>query len=317
MEKKQLLQATRLNINILISKYTSHMMTSDLVSVIIPVYNSERYLEECLDSVISQTYKNIEIIVVDDGSTDSSSDILKRYSDKVNVFSQKNNGLATALNLGISKMNGHWFKWFSPDDVMYSYTIETLVDEAKKFSDDIIIYSNWNIINDAGNILREFHESNYNELSNFDYNIRLLDGQQINVNTTLIPSSLFNKCSIRELDDPVAIDYDFFLYSALFHGITFHLITKPLIKYRIHSQQLSHTNISKTLDYISDIKNEILERLDVSLRDKYIHELKQYQKTKPTKRKTMEFGMKLLSSRSSWASDRILTFYLNKVRRGR
>ena len=134
------------------------MMTSDLVSVVIPVYNSEKYLEECLNSVISQTYQNIEIIVIDDGSTDSSPDILKKYSDRVNVFSQKNNGLASALNLGISKMKGHWFKWFSPDDVMYPHTIETLVDGAKKHSNNTIIYSNWNIMDDTGNIIREFHE---------------------------------------------------------------------------------------------------------------------------------------------------------------
>ena len=292
-------------------------MTSELVSVVIPVYNSEKYLEECLNSVISQTYQNIEIIVIDDGSTDSSPDILKRYSDRVSVLSKKNNGLASALNLGISKMKGHWFKWFSPDDVMYPYTIETLIDEAKKYSDNAIIYSNWNIIDDTSNVLREFCESDYNYLSDFDYNIRLLDGQQINIKTTIIPSSLFDKCSIRELDDPVAIDYDFFLCSALLHGTTFHLISKPLIKYRIHSDQLSHKNISKTLDYISEIKNEILQRLDGSVKDRYIHELKQYQKTKPTKQKTMEFGMKLLSSVPSWASDRILIFYLNKIRQNR
>ncbi len=293
------------------------MMTSDLVSVVIPVYNSERYLEECLNSVISQTYQNIEIITIDDGSTDSSLEILKKYSDKVHVFSQKNNGLASALNLGISKMKSRWFKWFSPDDVMYPYTIESLVDEAKNNPSNTILYSNWEIIDEKGKKLREFQESNYNELSDFEYNIRLLDGQQINVNTTLIPSHLFEKVSIRGLDDPVAIDYDFFLYSALLCDVKFHLISKSLVKYRIHSDQLSHRNISKTLSYISNIKNEILNQLDVPLRDRYIHELIQYQKTKPTKQKTMEFGMKLLSSSPSWASDRILTFYLNKIRRGR
>ena len=292
-------------------------MTSELVLVVIPVYNSEKYLEECLNSVISQTYQNIEIIAIDDGSTDSSPDILKRYSDKVHVFSQKNNGLASALNLGISKMKGHWFKWFSPDDVMYPYTIETLVDEAKHNSSNTILYSNWEIIDQKGKKLREFQESNYNELSNFEYNLRLLDGQQINVNTTLIPSYLFEKCTIKDLDDPVAIDYDFFLCSALSHDIKFHLISKPLMKYRIHSDQLSHKNISKTMDYISKIKNEILMQLDDSTRTKYIHQLEQYQKTKSTKQKTMEFGMKLLFSAPSWASDRILIFYLNKIRQNR
>jgi len=77
-------------------------MTSDLVSVVIPVYNSEKFLEECLDSIFTQTYQNIEIIAVDDGSTDSSPDILERYSDKIYIISQKNQGLASALNLGIS-----------------------------------------------------------------------------------------------------------------------------------------------------------------------------------------------------------------------
>ena len=137
-------------------------MTSDLVSVVIPVYNSEKFLKQCLDSILTQSYQNIEIIAVDDGSTDTSSGILERYSDKINIISQKNQGLASALNLGISKMKGSWFKWFSPDDVMYSNTIEILIDEAKNHSDNTIIYSNWNIIDDTGNTLREFHESNYN-----------------------------------------------------------------------------------------------------------------------------------------------------------
>ena len=289
---------------------------SELVSVIIPVYNSAQFLKESLESVLNQTYQNIEIICIDDGSTDNSLEILESYSDKITIISQENKGLASALHTGIKQMKGDWFKWFSPDDVMYSYTIKTLVDEAKKHS-NTIVYSNWEIIDEKGNKLRAFHESNYNELSDFEYNIRLLDGQQINVNTTLIASSLLEKCSFRELDDPVAIDYDFFLCSALLCGISFHLISKSLIKYRIHSEQLSHENISKTLDYISEIVNRVLQKLDAHIRDRYIHELKQYQKTKSTKRKTMEFGLKLLSLTPSWVSDRILIFYLNKIRQNR
>ena len=292
-------------------------MPSDLVSVIIPVYNSEKFLAECLDSILTQSYRDIEIIAVDDGSTDTSSGILERYSDKINIISQKNQGLVSALNLGISKMKGSWFKWFSPDDVMYSNTIETLIDEAKNHPDNTIIYSNWNIIDDTGNILREFHESNYNELSEFDFNVRLLDGQQINVNTTLIPATLFKKYGVRELDDPVAIDYDFFLRSALLHNAKFRLTSQPLVKYRIHSDQLSHKNISKTLNYISEIKDEILMKLDEPLRNKYNHGLEQYKKTKPVKTKTLEFGMKLLSSAPTWASDRLLMLYLNKIRHNR
>ena len=280
---------------------------SELVSIVIPIHNSEQFLKESLESIINQTYSNIEIICVDDGSTDNSLEILKSYSKKITIISQKNQGLASALNAGIKQMQGKWFKWFSPDDVMYSHTIETLVNAAKKYPNSII-YSNWEIIDEEGIKVRNFNESNYNELSDFEYNIRLLDGQQINVNTSLIPSVLFEKCCIRELDDPVAIDYDFFLHAALLYKIKFHLIEKELIKYRIHTKQLSHNNMTRTLDYISKIKYEIFQHLDDKSKNKFMDELKIYQNSKSTKRKTMDLGIKLLSSVPSSVSDKVLIF---------
>ena len=291
-------------------------MSRNKVSIVIPVYNSEMFLKESMDSILNQSYKNIEVIVVNDGSTDNSQQILEQYCDKITIINQKNSGLASALITGIKKSSGKWFKWFSPDDVMFYNAIETLVDEAEKYS-DTIIYSDWEVIDEKNNRLRSFQESNYNELSDFEYNIRLLDGQLINVNTALIPSSLFQKNFIRDLADHVAIDYDFFLRSALLHDTKFYLISKPLIKYRIHSNQLSHKNILKTMNYISKIKNEILMQLDDSMRIKYIDELEKYQKTKSIKQKTLKFGMKTLSSIPSWVSDRILIFYLNKIRQNR
>ena len=293
------------------------MSSNELVSIIIPIYNSEKYLKECLNSLFEQTYENIEIIAVDDGSTDSSLQILQDYSDRLKIFSQENNGLYSALKVGISKIQGKWCKWFSPDDVLYPNAIEIQVNEAKKQPDNTILYSNWDIIDENGKLLREFHESNNNGLSSFEYNIRLLHGQQINVNTTLIPSILFQKPGVRNLDEPVAIDYDFFLNCAIFHDVKFHLVPRSLVKYRIHADQLSHKNISKTLDFISNLKDELLMNLDESLRNKYNFGIEEYKKTQPKKTKTLEFGMKLLSSAPSWASDRILTLYLNKIRHNR
>ena len=98
------------------------MTQNKLVSVIIPVYNSAKFLEECINSILEQSYKDIEIIAIDDESTDSSIDILKSYSSRINVISQKNQGIAASLNLGISKIQGNWVKWFSPDDIMYQNT---------------------------------------------------------------------------------------------------------------------------------------------------------------------------------------------------
>jgi len=118
-------------------------LAKDKVSIVIPVYNSEAFLRESLESVLNQTYKNLEIIAIDDGSTDNSLEILYKYSDKVQIISQQNQGLAAALNNGIKKITGRWFKWFSPDDILYPHTIETLVSKAKQLPENSIIYSNW------------------------------------------------------------------------------------------------------------------------------------------------------------------------------
>ena len=167
-------------------------------------------------------------------------------------------------------MKGKRLKWFSPDDLMFPNSISLLADEYNKRDKNTIVYSNWNIIDSNGKYLRYFQESNYNDLSNFDFNIRLLDGQQINVNTSLIPYDILKNGTVfSNLDDPVTIDYDFFLRCAILNKTRFHLISKPLIQYRIHSNQLSHKNISKTLDYLKNIKLEILSNLLEEEKTKY------------------------------------------------
>ena len=259
---------------------------NEFVSVIIPVYNSEKFLKESIESVLNQTYKQIEVIAINDGSTDNSQKILEQYSDKITIISQTNHGLAHALNVGIKKIKGKWFKWFSPDDILYPKAIEILVNEAKKLQESTIIYSNWELIDEKGNKLRDFSESNFNDLNCFDFNVRLLDGQLINVNTALVPYSLIkNGCTIRNASDPVVIDYDFFLRAGILFNTKFHLISKSLVKYRIHSDQLSHKNISKTLEYISEIKNEALSKLDESKKTQYLTALQKYEKKKSFQKK--------------------------------
>ncbi len=290
----------------------------DKVSVVIPVFNSEKFLRESIESVLNQTWKNFEIIAIDDGSTDKSLEILQQFSDKITVLSKSNQGLAAALNSGIEKIHGKWFKWFSPDDVLYPNAIETLVTDAKKLPENTIVYSNWDLIDEQNKRLRSFSESNYNDLGVFDFNVRLLDGQQINVNTTLVPSILFKRgCQFRQLDDPVAIDYDFFLNAGIIHNTGFHLIEKILLQYRIHSKQLSHRNIAKTLSYLSEMRSEVLSKLTKADKDNYLKALEKYNKTKPLSKKTMELGLKFAINLPEWASDRLAVFYLNKIRRSR
>ena len=86
------------------------------VSIVIPVYNGEDYLAYAIDSALSQTYENKEIVVINDGSTDNTDEICKSYGDKIRYFVKKNGGVASALNLAIEKMDGEYFSWLSHDD---------------------------------------------------------------------------------------------------------------------------------------------------------------------------------------------------------
>lgn len=293
--------------------------SEELVSIIIPIYNSEKFLKKSLESAINQTYKNLEIICINDGSNDDSLNILNQYNDKIIIISQKNLGLASAVNSGINKMKGKWLKWLSPDDILYPNSIEILVNESKKLPENTILYSNWEIINEKGTKLRNFHESNFNDLEKFDFIVRLLDGQQININTTLIPKTIFDSgCMFRSLKELVAIDYDFFLRSGIFFGINFHLITQPLIQYRIHKEQHSHKNIKKTLKFLDTLRHELIFKLDKDTQIKYQKALQNYQKNKPINKQILRLGLQfLLKFLPSVLSDKLLIFYLKNIRSSR
>lgn len=125
-------------------------MNDEIVSVIVPIYNVEKYLSDCLNSIINQTYKNLEIILVDDGSTDESSTIANYYSKKdkrIKVFHKKNGGLSDARNFGIEKANGKYLLFVDSDDFIEVTMIEELINSINEFHSDIsvcgrYIYSN-------------------------------------------------------------------------------------------------------------------------------------------------------------------------------
>lgn len=100
------------------------------LSVIIPVYNVEKYLKRCIDSVLNQTYNNLEIIVVNDGSTDLSLDICKEYEEKkkIKLYSQKNKGQSASRNLGIEAATGDYIAFLDSDDYIEPKMYEILVD---------------------------------------------------------------------------------------------------------------------------------------------------------------------------------------------
>ena len=117
------------------------------VSIVIPVYNGSNYLAEAIDSALAQTYPNVEIIVVNDGSNDDGATerIAKAYGKKVRYFSKENGGVSSALNFGIREMTGEWFSWLSHDDLYTPKKIERSVDALRRLlpekRDKTIVYT--------------------------------------------------------------------------------------------------------------------------------------------------------------------------------
>ncbi len=113
------------------------------VSVIIPVYNVEKYLPKCLDSVVGQTYKNLEIVCVNDGSPDNSAEILENYAKKdsrIKIITQKNEGLSGARNTGINAATGDYTVFLDSDDWIDTDTVENAVSVAEKNSSDVVMW---------------------------------------------------------------------------------------------------------------------------------------------------------------------------------
>ena len=101
-------------------------MLNDTVSIIVPIYNKEKYLEKCLDSILGQTYRDLEIILVDDGSTDNSLAICQHYAEKdprIKIYHKPNGGVSSARNLGLEKSTGTLISFADPDDSLHAECI--------------------------------------------------------------------------------------------------------------------------------------------------------------------------------------------------
>lgn len=114
---------------------------NQLISIIVPVYNMERYLDDCLSSLVNQTYRQIEIILVDDGSTDSSYQLCKKYKEhdeRIVLISQDNAGLSAARNVGIENSCGEWLFFLDSDDMLRADALSVLLAIANRLDTDIV-----------------------------------------------------------------------------------------------------------------------------------------------------------------------------------
>ena len=123
------------------------------ISVIIPAYNGDRYIAQAIDSVLAQTYTNYEIIVVDDGSTDNTSNIVQAYGDRVHYIYQENQGVAVSRNRGIRASQGEYIAFLDQDDIFFPNKLLEQLSCFEQYPEAGIVHSGWLRINYSGEIL--------------------------------------------------------------------------------------------------------------------------------------------------------------------
>jgi glycosyltransferase involved in cell wall biosynthesis len=212
------------------------------VSIVIPCYNGEDFIRESIQSAIDQTWVNKEIIVIDDGSTDKSLEIIKEYKE-VQYFSKPNGGTSSALNLGIRRATGEWIHWLSADDVLYDNAIEKMMEVIDKTSNayDYIYYTSYEIIDEDGSFKRVHNEPDYSKLG---HEIRVAEQFHNfygNGSSSMIARQKFKEIGGFKEDFGYGEDYEFWLRWGLKYKFDFKLVPIVSLMYREHSKSLTGT----------------------------------------------------------------------------
>ena len=222
-----------------------------IISVIIPVYNVEKYLSECLDSVINQTYKNLQIIIVDDGSTDFSGKICDVYAEKDNritVVHQKNAGAGAAKNTGLELIDGDYFSIIDSDDYIELDMYEKMVNSLEKYNADIVQCLFRNVfVNDSfdrkykikGNYPKVLTSKSFLKEYLYDWKY------------AIFWNKLFKSSLLKEIRFPVGrkIDDEFFTYKLVCSAKKVVNIDDILYNYRMRKTSVMNENDSDRLIY--------------------------------------------------------------------
>lgn len=234
-------------------------MNEILVSVIMPVYNAEKYLKESIESILQQTYSNIELIIIDDGSKDNSIEIIKNYKDeRVRSFYFANSGCSKQRNYGLYKASGDIIALMDADDISEKTRLENQIDFLKSNQDIKILGTNCLVVDENG---KKMHYKEYPEFHNeIEFVAPILS-------PICHPSIMTYKKILLEIngyaeDLVVAGDYDLIL-RLLRRGYKIHNYQKNLYRYRISNNSLSRTKIElqrknhyrSSINYLNDSIN--------------------------------------------------------------
>ncbi len=223
------------------SAYTRGMQSTDmrpLVSIIVPVYNVKTYLEECINSLLGQTYNNIEIILVDDGSSDGSGAICDKYSiqdNRVKVHHIQNQGVSHARNLGIDKSEGEWLTFVDADDTLDLAAIQISVDYIVQHIESI------DILQFGGAKTYDAYE--YCTKSEAIASLKL----RRNACASLYRASVIKNNNIRFIEGLRLGEDQLFNYSVVHHSRYCQRIANNFYKYRQIDSSSTHTPSAQAL----------------------------------------------------------------------
>lgn len=209
-----------------------------MISIIIPIYNVEGYLSRCIDSVLNQTYKNLEIILVDDGSPDNCGKICDEYAKKdsrIKVIHKENGGVSSARNAGLDIARGDYIGFVDPDDYIHQTMYETLISEISEDDFDIVECNYTQIYEDGSNLTRNIKDKVYSDY----YDI--LEGGFTAYLSFVIWDKLYKKSIIDgtrfNTSFKVAEDQLFFFECAK-KGAVLKSINKPLYYYYLRNDSV-------------------------------------------------------------------------------
>ncbi|SHH00330.1 glycosyltransferase [Tepidibacter thalassicus] len=208
------------------------------VSVIIPTYNYGEFICDAIDSVLNQTFKDFEIIVVDDGSTDNTKDIIKKYRDKISYYYKTNDGPASARNLGIKKSNGKYICFLDADDIFLPNKLELQVNLLKNNSNKNIslVYSDFLIVNKNLNKVLKYYKCKKFLSHNQAFNYLMLDNY-INTSTVMTLKDCLFEVNLFNEKYKYLEDYDLWIKLGINYEYIY--INKPLVKTRAHYKNYS------------------------------------------------------------------------------
>lgn len=214
-------------------------MKDPLVSVVIPNYNYAKYIAATVDSVLSQTYRKIEVIVVDDESKDNSLEVLGAFGDRIQVIAQKNGGVSRARNNGAAASLGDFLAFLDADDIWLPTKIERQMERMREDESVGLVHCSMTYIDPDDNVLGEITEGTEGNVG--DKMLRFDGGGVIGAgSTSLIRKEVFDEVGGFDVRMSTAADWDISYRIAAKHTVA--VVLEPLVLYRQHNTNM-HGNI--------------------------------------------------------------------------